>query len=101
MSPNPFARLFSPRGRRAVDSIVPRRTFADVVLPAATRRALDAAQGRTSAGTATLHELDDARAQAAERYLASQDAALELDRARIALMRSTGGLEKWVEAGQE
>lgn len=63
--------------------------------------ALDAAQGRTSAGTATLHELDDARAQAAERYLASQDAALELDRARIALMRSTGGLEKWVEAGQE
>jgi outer membrane protein TolC len=63
--------------------------------------ALDAAQGRTSAGTATLHELDDARAQAAERYLASQDAALELDRARIALMRSTGELEKWVEAGQE
>jgi outer membrane protein TolC len=63
--------------------------------------ALDAAQGRASAGTATLHELDDARAQAAERYLASQDAALELDRARIALMRSTGELEKWVEAGQE
>jgi SpoVK/Ycf46/Vps4 family AAA+-type ATPase len=40
----PLLRLFTGRGRRgAVESVVPRRTFADVVLPAATRRALDQA----------------------------------------------------------
>jgi SpoVK/Ycf46/Vps4 family AAA+-type ATPase len=40
----PLARLFgeSP-ARRAVESIVPRRAFADVILPPATRRALDQA----------------------------------------------------------
>jgi SpoVK/Ycf46/Vps4 family AAA+-type ATPase len=41
----PFTRLFggSPSGRRAVESIAPRRTFEDVILPADTRRALDQA----------------------------------------------------------
>lgn len=37
-------RLFgAPPGRRSVESIVPRRTFGDVILPPATRRALDQA----------------------------------------------------------
>jgi len=37
-------RLFgAPPGRRNVESIVPRRTFGDVILPPATRRALDQA----------------------------------------------------------
>jgi SpoVK/Ycf46/Vps4 family AAA+-type ATPase len=40
VAPLPFSRLF---GRRAVESIVARRTFDDVILPAATRRALDTA----------------------------------------------------------
>jgi SpoVK/Ycf46/Vps4 family AAA+-type ATPase len=35
--------LFGTNARRAVESIEPRRTFADVILPAATRRALDQA----------------------------------------------------------
>jgi SpoVK/Ycf46/Vps4 family AAA+-type ATPase len=39
----PFMRLFGTSGRRAAESIVPRRTFDDVILPAATRRALDIA----------------------------------------------------------
>jgi SpoVK/Ycf46/Vps4 family AAA+-type ATPase len=39
-------------GRRAVDSIVPHRTFDDVVLPAATRRALDGALAQV-----TQHDL--------------------------------------------
>src|SRR5262245_14787034 len=44
MPPLPLSRLFGERpSRRAVESIVPRRTFADVVLPASTRRALDQA----------------------------------------------------------
>jgi SpoVK/Ycf46/Vps4 family AAA+-type ATPase len=41
VAPIPFTRLFGPSGRRAVESIVPRRTFDDVILPPATRRALD------------------------------------------------------------
>ena len=43
MTPIPFSRFFGASGRRAVESIVPRRTFDDVILPAATRRALDLA----------------------------------------------------------
>ena len=43
MSPLPFARLFGSSGRRAVESIVPRRSFDDVILPAGTRRALETA----------------------------------------------------------
>ena len=40
--PNPLLTLFSGRnGRRAVDTIVPERTFRDVILPIATLRTLD------------------------------------------------------------
>ncbi len=39
---NPLLRAFGiPEPRRGVDTIVPRRSFEDVILPAATRRALD------------------------------------------------------------
>jgi len=38
----PIARLFGTGSTRAVESLVPRRTLADVILPPATRRALDA-----------------------------------------------------------
>ena len=40
---NPLRDLFFPgqRAEELVEALVPRRTFADVVLPAATRRALD------------------------------------------------------------
>jgi len=50
--PLSFARLFGGPGRRAVESIVPRRTFDDVILPPATRRALDEALAQV-----TQHEL--------------------------------------------
>src|SRR6476619_2655320 len=43
MPPLSFARLSGAQGRRAVESIVPRRTFDDVILPPSTRRALDQA----------------------------------------------------------
>jgi SpoVK/Ycf46/Vps4 family AAA+-type ATPase len=39
----PLLRIFGRGRREAVESIVPRRTFADVVLPPATRRALEQA----------------------------------------------------------
>ena len=51
VAPVPFARLFGG-GRRAVESIVPRRTFDDVILPSATRRALD-----TALAQVTQHDL--------------------------------------------
>lgn len=52
MSPAPFARLFGISGRRALESIAPRRTFDDVILPPATRRALDLALSQV-----TQHDL--------------------------------------------
>jgi hypothetical protein len=52
VAPVPFSRLFNISGRRAVESIVPRRTFDDVVLPPATRRALDIALAQV-----TQHDL--------------------------------------------
>jgi SpoVK/Ycf46/Vps4 family AAA+-type ATPase len=43
--PNPLLRVFSSltESRRVVESILPRRSFDDVILPSATRRALDQA----------------------------------------------------------
>jgi SpoVK/Ycf46/Vps4 family AAA+-type ATPase len=43
VAPLSFTGLFGTSGRRAVESLVPRRTFDDVILPAGTRRALDTA----------------------------------------------------------
>ena len=43
MAPIRFPRLFGPAGSRFVESIAPRRTFDDVILPPATRRTLDSA----------------------------------------------------------
>jgi outer membrane protein TolC len=57
---------------------------------------LDAVQTRMdSGGTVTLHDLDDARAQASERFIALQDVLFELERVEVGLMRATGDLEKW------
>ena len=63
MAAAPFARLFGIAGRRAVESIVPRRTFDDVVLPPATRRALDLALSQV-----TQHDLIFNRWGLAERH---------------------------------
>jgi SpoVK/Ycf46/Vps4 family AAA+-type ATPase len=52
VAPLPFTRLFGTGGRRAVESLVPRRTFDDVILPPATRRALD-----TALAQVTQHDL--------------------------------------------
>jgi outer membrane protein len=57
---------------------------------------LEALQIRVDAGTANIHEMDDARTQANERYHAFQSADFELQRARIGLLRATGELESWV-----
>ena len=60
------------------------------------RKNLDAVQTRMdSGGTATLHDLDDARAQASERFISLQDVTFELERAQVGLLRATGDLEGW------
>src|SRR5207245_8836079 len=56
---------------------------------------LEAAQTRVDAKTGTLHELADARVQAAERYLLFQDADFEYQRIRVNMLRGSGGLENW------
>jgi SpoVK/Ycf46/Vps4 family AAA+-type ATPase len=63
MDPIPFARLFGRGRRRAVESVVPRRTFDDVILPPATRRALDVALAHV-----TQHDLIFNRWGFAERH---------------------------------
>jgi outer membrane protein TolC len=57
---------------------------------------LDALQTRVEAGTASLRDLGDARAQASERFLTLQDTKFDLQQARVGLMRSTGELEGWI-----
>jgi outer membrane protein TolC len=54
-----------------------------------------AVQTKMDAGTANLHDLEDARSQVSERFIALQDVTLELQRAELGLLRSTGDLEKW------
>lgn len=61
---------------------------------------LDATRIRIDAGTATLHDEDDARSQASEHYAVLQDAKLQLEQARISLLRETGDLAAWVGVGK-
>ena len=56
---------------------------------------VEAVQTRIGAGSANLHDLDDARSQASERFIALQDVTFALQRSQVGLMRSTGDLEKW------
>lgn len=49
---NPLLRLFTGGTRRTVDTVLPRRTFEDVILPPDTRRALDQALSQV-----TSHQL--------------------------------------------
>jgi outer membrane protein TolC len=56
---------------------------------------LTAVQTRIDAGTATLHDLDNARSQASERFITLQDVTFELERSQLGVLRSTGELEKW------
>jgi SpoVK/Ycf46/Vps4 family AAA+-type ATPase len=52
VAPIPFSRLFGISGRRAVETITPRRTFDDVILSPMTRRALEIALAQV-----TQHDL--------------------------------------------
>jgi hypothetical protein len=61
---------------------------------------LGALQVRLEAGTATVHDLEDARVQTTERFNQLQDANFELERAQVTLLRATGDLEAWAGVGK-
>jgi outer membrane protein TolC len=79
---------------RAAEQLEAAREVAELEYQLA-QSGLEAAQSKIDAKTGTLHELADARVQAAERYLLFQDADFEYQRVRINLLRATGDLEKW------
>jgi outer membrane protein TolC len=87
------------RLRRAVTQFQAARDVAQLELEIAEKN-LPAVQTRIDAGTANLHDLDDARTQASERFIALQDVSFELERANLGLMRATGDLEKWALGGR-
>ena len=63
------------------------------------KSSLEAVQTRLDAGTATIKDVGDSRAQVSEHFIALQDTTFELERARVGLLRSTGELEKWINGG--
>lgn len=65
------------------------------------QKTLSAVETRMDSGTANIHDLDDARTQASERFIALQDVTFELERAQFGLLRSTGDLEKWALGSQK
>jgi len=56
---------------------------------------VDAVRTRMDAGTANLHDLDEATAQANERFISLQDVTFEFERSQVSLLRATGGLADW------
>jgi outer membrane protein TolC len=80
--------------QRSVEELAAALHVADLEYQIA-QSTLQAVQTRMDAGTATLHDQEDARNQANERYNALQASDFELQRARISLLRSAGELEKW------
>jgi outer membrane protein TolC len=87
------------RLQRSVEQLSAAQQVADLEYQVA-QSSFDALKVRLDAGTANFHEVEDAREQANERYNGLLDASFELQRARIALLRVTGELAKWV-SGQK
>jgi outer membrane protein TolC len=82
------------RLERAVTQMQATRDVAQLEYELAQKTAT-AVQTRVDAGSATLHDLDDARSQVSERFIALQDVVFELQRAQLGRLRATGDLEKW------
>jgi outer membrane protein TolC len=82
------------RLQRSVAQLQAARDVAQLELEIAQKN-LDAVQTRMDNGTANLHDLDDARTQVSERFIALQDVTFNLESSQLGLLRSTGVLEKW------
>ena len=82
------------RLQRSVAQLQAARDVAQLELEIAQKNA-EAVQTRMDNGTANLHDLDDARTQVSERFIALQDVSFNLECSQLGLLRSTGDLEKW------
>ena len=82
------------RLQRSVAQMAAARDVAELEYEIAEKN-LTAVQTRMDAGTATLHDLDDARSQSSERFITLQDVTFELERSQLGVLRSTGDLERW------
>lgn len=82
------------RLQRSVTQMQAARDVAELEYEIAEKN-VEAVQTRMNSATANLHELDNARTQASERFIALQDVTFELERSQVALLRATGGLESW------
>jgi outer membrane protein TolC len=82
------------RLQRSVTQMQAARDVAELEFEIAQKN-VEAVQTRMASSSATLHDLDNARTQASERFIALQDVMFELQRAQVTLLRSTGDLETW------
>jgi outer membrane protein len=87
------------RLQRSVEQMAAAHEVADLEYQVAQSN-LESVRVRVDAGSAAWHDMQDAREAVNERYNSLQDADFELKRARITLLRATGDLESWVNAGQ-
>jgi outer membrane protein len=87
------------RLQRSVEQMAAAKEVADLEYQIAQSN-LETLKVRLDAGSIGWHDVQDAREQLNERYNSLQDANFELERAHIALLRATGELEAWVDAGK-
>jgi outer membrane protein TolC len=83
------------RLQRSVTQMQAARDVAELEYEIAQKN-VEAVQTRMNSATANLHDLDNVRTQASERFIALQDVTFELERSQVFLLRATGGLETWV-----
>jgi outer membrane protein TolC len=82
------------RLQRAVVQLQAARDVAELEYEIA-QKDVDAVETRIKAGTANLHDMDNARTQESEKLIALQDATFDVERSQVELLRSTGELESW------
>jgi outer membrane protein TolC len=83
------------RLQRSVTQMQAAREVAELEYEIAQKN-VTAVQTRMDSAGATLHDLDNARTQAGERFITLQDVTFELERSQVSLLRATGDLEAWV-----
>ena len=81
--------------QRSVDQLAAAQQVADLEYQIAQSN-LQSLQVRLDSGSASFHDVEDAREQASERFISLGDTSYELEKAQITLLRATGELEGWV-----
>jgi outer membrane protein TolC len=83
------------RLQRSVEQLSAAHQVADLEYEIAQSN-LQSLQVRLDSGSASFHDVEDAREQASERFISLGDTNYELEKAQITLLRATGELESWV-----